>query len=595
MKQVDCYRTMSVAKGRQADVEKDELKAQEKSCVSDRSLVGNKRSMSIRHHLLILLSVAITALLAVGGGALLQFHRNEQAIHALTDETIPGLLAATELGSRLRSLQITALDLVHAPDDGAIDPMKKKIATDQQSLSQALASQAKFAENSKQAKIAKQAQESLRGYFEALDQVVDLRGKGQKDMADAVLSGNAEPYLQELQQILETLRVEKQRSEEASVGRVAANLRQSVVVISVILVSTFCLMLVLGLRLYRHISRPLHDMATTMGDIAKTLDFTRRLTVTRQDEIGASIRAFNTMVDAIQQALGDMVRVIEENGVAAAEMHRSATELSVVAATGHQSSRDIQSAVREIQSQIGRIGAVTGTAITLATDSGQQATKNSEVVTEAAARIRHLAKAVESAVGSVNALAASGSRIGGLVKEVREIAEQTNLLALNAAIEAARAGESGRGFAVVADEVRKLAERVTGTMRLIADQVREIDCTSGQSTTMMKQVVAEMQISIELATNAGGAMHGIESSSRTIHAVVDEIGNNVSVSDASSQLIVAQADTIDGVMNKTTTAADQTTRSADAIRGISQKMAAIVNRFNIGRNADALARTETVS
>ncbi|MFZ2891282.1 methyl-accepting chemotaxis protein [Sulfuricurvum sp.] len=79
---------------------------------------------------------------------------------------------------------------------------------------------------------------------------------------------------------------------------------------------------------------------------------------------------------------------------------------------------------------------------------------------------------------SMHAITESAARISGIIKAIDQIAFQTNLLALNAAVEAARAGEHGLGFAVVADEVRNLAQRAASaakeTSKIIEEVVEQI-------------------------------------------------------------------------------------------------------------------------
>jgi methyl-accepting chemotaxis protein len=214
--------------------------------------------------------------------------------------------------------------------------------------------------------------------------------------------------------------------------------------------------------------------------------------------------------------------------------------------------------------------------------SAKQATENGQVIRTAVERIHALSHSIESAAERVFDLAQAGSTIASQVKEIREIADQTNMLALNAAIEAARAGEQGRGFAVVADEVRKLAERVSQATLSISEQVKNIGATSSASTDLMREVVADMKINIELASTAGSAMSQIETSSHQVISVVGEIGEQVTVGHASSKEIVEQAGSIEQLMSEANAAAEHTRQFADNIRAFSGQMASIVNRFQTG-------------
>ncbi|MCE1241591.1 MAG: methyl-accepting chemotaxis protein [Azonexaceae bacterium] len=538
--------------------------------------------MKISHRLVLLLVFTLGALLALGGVGLNQFQRNNAMIRQLTDGAIPGFLSSIELAAGLKGVQIAAISLAHAADRTIAEQTRQQLERQKEQLRQLLAEQRALADSDAQRGLLDQAEESLKNYYAAVDDVARFSLAGQSVLAEATLSGSAAPFLAEIDGVLETLRVEKRRVKDESVARLDGSLQRTLIQLGGAFAVILSGLSALGLALYRRIARPLADMENTMRTIADTLDFTHRVPVVNDDEIGRSIQAFNRLLDTLQQSLAEMAGVIRQNEVAAGEMLQSAVALAGIAENGNGSSREIQVAIQEIQAQIDRIHSDTGRAGQLTASSGQQAVDNGATIRQTVSHIHRLAGNVETAAERVFALAAAGQNISGLVREIREIADQTNLLALNAAIEAARAGDTGRGFAVVADEVRKLAERVSGATRSIGGQVEAIASTAEQSTALMREVVADIKHNIELASSAGNAMGDIEHSARAVIETVGQIAEQVGIGHASSRQIVRQVDAIEALMRDANATAGHTRRFADGIRQLSDHLSGIVNRFRIG-------------
>ncbi|MBS1161322.1 MAG: histidine kinase [Proteobacteria bacterium] len=542
--------------------------------------------MSIRRHLILLILVAIASLIFLGATSFFQFQRNTAQVRVLTDGALPGFLSAAELSAKLKDMQIAVTAVVYAPPTAS--PAREVVEAGKKGLQDGLEEQARFAQSAAQRGLVEQAQESLKNYLAAIDDVVQQRSNGQRVIAEALLDAAVAQYQQELQSVLETLRVEKRRYKEESVAALQSGVEEASLGLGLAMALALSVLVAAGYRLYRQISQPLQEMERTMTEIAQSLDLTRRVPVTRRDEIGQAISAFNSLLDTLQSSLSEMILIIKNNQVASLEMHESAVVLAHMAADGDSASRGIHSAVMEIQSQINHITSRTREAETLTTVSGEQATENGRVIRETVNRILELAHSVGTASGQVFALVQAGTRIADVVAEIRQIADQTNLLALNAAIEAARAGDSGRGFAVVADEVRKLAERVSQATASVAVQITAIEETSSTTAELMNRVVADMEKSMDLAKSAGLSMGSIEAAATQVIGVVGNIQQLVGVGRTSSHDIVDQVSTIQALMGNANSAASHTRNLADAIRHISGRMGTIVDRFTVGHEKLAL-------
>lgn len=537
--------------------------------------------MSIRQNLVVLIVITATLLVSIGvlGGS--QFRRNGELIQALADNAIPGALIAADLAADLKQAELDLIELVSAPGPDIAAQAQARLRAQQQRLSESLDLLRKLAATPKERGLIEHATQRLADYQSATDEVVAYARAGQRVLAEASLYANVAGYKNELQQVLGDLRIEKGRSKDASVATVREELARTVRVLGWAGGLTLLILIALVIRLHRNIVRPLRAMEGTMADIAQSLDFTRRVPVTRNDEIGQSVRAFNALLDTLQRSLGAMVGIIRSNEHATAEMHQSALVVAHIASEGSDSSKRIQQAVQSIQAHILEIDRESRQAGRISEESSATATSRSAVIRETANRIDALAAHIDGTSAQVFALAGEVGEIESVVSEIRQIADQTNLLALNAAIEAARAGDTGRGFAVVADEVRKLAERSAAATELINQRIGGIRRASRECTGLMQRVGVEMEQSTTLARSAGEAIESIEQSAIKVIGVVGEIIRLVQIGQGAGAEIVAQVGTIDVLLDRAHQAAGHTKVAADQIRTISQDLASIVSSFRI--------------
>jgi two-component system chemotaxis sensor kinase CheA len=258
--------------------------------------------MTIRHRITLLVVLMFVALSAIGGYAVYQTRGGAAEVRKVTEGVVPSALASADLVSQVKDVQLATMTLVYAPDANMVaqaqDELKKKKA----SLQQALATQAKQAASHAQQGLVAQANDSLENYFSAIAETAKMKADGKNELAQAYLFANVAQYRDELEGIVETLRVEKNREKDDAITSLNATLATTATAIAFVTGIAIILLTSIGALLYRQITRPLSRMQAMMSEIASSQDFTRRVPVGRLDEIGHSIVAFNGMIEKIQES-----------------------------------------------------------------------------------------------------------------------------------------------------------------------------------------------------------------------------------------------------------------------------------------------------
>lgn len=258
--------------------------------------------MNIRQRILLLIALSFTALIFTGGFAVFQNTSSSKEVKMVTEGVVPSSLKSVALMGQLKDVQIATLAMVNAPDKEAIAKTHEEVKLKKAELQNALADQMATADSDAQRGLIKQAEESLLNYFGGIDDVANFMLQGQKPLAEATMAATVDQYLREQISVIETVQVEKRRSKDDAISTVNSNLRATTGTLSVVTLAAVLGLGFMGLLLYRQVIHPIGDMEAKMTEIATSQDFSHRVPVTRMDEIGKSVVAFNAMIEKIQQS-----------------------------------------------------------------------------------------------------------------------------------------------------------------------------------------------------------------------------------------------------------------------------------------------------
>ena len=341
------------------------------------------------------------------------------------------------------------------------------------------------------------------------------------------------------------------------------------------------LVLFIGLLIFRAIKKPMTDSLAALSYIETNLDFTRRIPVASNDEIGQLVKAVNHILDAVQKSFISIGQSVQQMSGAAVEMSANTRQMSQISAVSSESAAHMAATVEEVTVSINHVAERARDTKIHTQSSGQLASNGERVINATVSEIDGIAGTVREASAEMTDLQLKSNQIRIVVNEIKGIADQTNLLALNAAIEAARAGELGRGFAVVADEVRKLAERTSKSTQEIAITVGSIQEGSDRAVERMRQVVQQVEDGVTHARGAGAAIADIRAASDLVVSYVVDITEALTEQSSASTAMAQQVEKIAHMSEQTSDAAVQSAASADQLQHLIHSVQKTIDGYRL--------------
>jgi twitching motility protein PilJ len=357
--------------------------------------------------------------------------------------------------------------------------------------------------------------------------------------------------------------------------------------------AAFFVMLLLGVMLARQAKDSVNETASQneqnqaailqlLDELADLADGDLRVQATVTESFtGAIADSINFSIDTMRAIVSKINETSADVSSAADQTRHSVSQLSEASQRQAKEIADVSEAVNEMAISIDQVSYNAAESSSVAERSVDIASQGAIVVQNTIGGMDKIRGQIQETAKRIKRLGESSQEIGDIVSLINDIADQTNILSLNAAIQASMAGDAGKGFAVVADEVQRLAERSGAAAKQISALVKTIQSDTNEAVSSMEQTTAEVVQGTRHAQDAGVSLGEIESVSKTLAEIIENISDAARQQAASAGKISNTMKSIEEITSQTTEGTKSTATAVGNLADMTNELRSSVTGFKL--------------
>ncbi len=537
--------------------------------------------MLISKKIWLLVGIAMVTSAAVSSFGLYGLRSVNSNMVEIADKSVPALLRVSDLRTSYLALIPELYNRATTADAEKGAALEKLLNDGSNDLLKKIKEYGENVTQEEEKKALDEATMSMISFVTRMKQINTLAGLGEAQTALEQIQTGIGPLHERLSEAFDAL-VKINTGNVRSVAETASSaftrtltITITAAVIGVVVIG------VLGFLLGRSITGPLGMMQRAITRTAAELDFRDTIRVTSNDEVGATLQAYNELLSKLRSSFAEIQAVSERMSSITDEVDKTSKEIAENSQQQSDASSGMAAAIEELTVSISMVATQAQDASAHTQESRDKADQGAEVILNTVNGIQTISNSVRETSSRIDALRHDSESISSVANIIKEIADQTNLLALNAAIEAARAGEQGRGFAVVADEVRKLAERTSKSTQEISTLLSQMQGSAKQAVDTMAAAVREVEAGVENAQEAGRSISDIKEGSNTVVGAVEEISEAVREQSAASTSISQRIEQIAQMTDRNTAAAASTAEAVHNLTSMSREIEKALKAYKV--------------